>query len=70
MGAGYPEHRKESQRISRETLRNISRSSHRSIDEILESTDQELLAPLARSESFLKLIAGYSRTASFLNAKE
>lgn len=70
MGAGYPEHRKESQRISREALKNISRYSHRNIDEILESTDKELLAPLAQSESFLGLITGYSGTVSFLNAKE
>lgn len=66
MGEGYPEHRKESQRISREKLRNISRYSHRNIDEILQSTDKEILIPLSQSESFLKLIEGYSGTLSFL----
>lgn len=70
MGAGYPEHRKESQRISREKLRNISRYSHRSIDEILRSTEKEILVPLSKLESFLKLIDRYPGTVSLLSAKE
>jgi ribose 5-phosphate isomerase RpiB len=60
MGAGYPGHRKESQRISREKLKNISRYSHKKIDEILELTDQEILVQLARSERFLDVIASNS----------
>jgi ribose 5-phosphate isomerase RpiB len=70
MGAGYPEHRKESQRNSRETLGSISRYSHRNIDAILESTNQELLLPIGHSEGFLELIGDYSNIVSFLSAKE
>ena len=57
MGAGYPEQRKESQKISRDTLRRISNYSHRNISEILAVTDQEILSRLALSENFLKIVA-------------
>ncbi len=59
-GAGYPEHRKESQQISREKLKNISQNSHKKMEEILASTDREILARLGRSERFLDLIANNS----------
>ena len=66
MGAGYPEHRKESQRISREKLKNISRYSHKKIDEILESTDKEILDRLAQSSDFRKTIANSAKGSGML----
>ncbi len=70
MGAGYPDHRRESQRNSREMLGKISVNSHRSIDEILLTTDQRILTPLSQSERFQELITGYAGAASYFNTKE
>jgi ribose 5-phosphate isomerase RpiB len=61
MGAGYPEHRKESQGISRDKLRKISKYTHKDIDEILKSTDKEILAQLAQSNHFMDVIMNHSR---------
>jgi len=61
MGAGYPEHRKESQRISRDKLKKISKYTHKEIDEILKSTDQEVLAQLEQVEPFMEVIRKYSQ---------
>ncbi len=60
MGAGYPEQRKESQKLSRNKLKEISQFTHKSIDEILESTDKNVLAQLAQSDHFLEAIANHS----------
>jgi len=56
MGAGYPEHRRESQRQSRDKLKNISDSTHRNFHEILASTDHEILTLLAQSDEFIKIL--------------
>lgn len=56
MGAGYPEHRRESQRESREKLRELSEKSHKSIYDILASADREILARLAQKDEFIKII--------------
>jgi ribose 5-phosphate isomerase RpiB len=43
LGCGYPEHRKESQRQSRERLKGISRAVHLPFDRIIESIEPEVL---------------------------
>lgn len=60
MGTGYPEQRKESQKQSREKLKKISQYTHKSMDEILESTDKEVLAPIAQTDHFFKAIGNHS----------
>lgn len=59
MGAGYPEQRKESQKRSRDKLKNISQCTHKSMDEILESTDEEVLTQIVQSEDFIKAIENH-----------
>ncbi len=56
MGAGYPEHRKESQKLSRDKLKKISGDTHKSIYEILEISDREILEPLSRMNRFMELV--------------
>lgn len=56
IGAGYPEHRKESQRNSRELLKNISKNAHKSMDEILNNMDREIIDRLSEAEEFCKLL--------------
>jgi len=60
MGAGYPEQRKESQKQSRDKLKKISQCTHKSIDEILESTDKDVLAQLMQSDHFIEAITNHS----------
>ncbi|MFA5635754.1 MAG: RpiB/LacA/LacB family sugar-phosphate isomerase [Anaerovoracaceae bacterium] len=55
-GAGYPEHRKESQKISRETLGEISVNAHRSMDEILKTMNEEILTPISQWDEFGRLL--------------
>ncbi len=56
MGAGYPEQRKESQKRSREKLREISGCTHKNFLEILSSADHEILTPLSHSSEFLEVL--------------
>jgi ribose 5-phosphate isomerase RpiB len=42
-GAGYPEHRKESQEASRKALANISCRTHKTMDEIIKTLDETLV---------------------------
>lgn len=55
-GAGYPEHRKESQKQSREKLKELSKAAHRDMNDILASTDREILAKLSQCDSFRNTI--------------
>ena len=60
MGAGYPEHRKESQKRSRDKLREISLCTHKSIYEMLEKTDRNILLPISQMDPFIDLIGEYA----------
>jgi len=44
-GAGYPPHRQEPQRESRETLARVSQSTHRSMAEILAALPESIVRP-------------------------
>ena len=66
MGAGYPEQRKESQKLSRDKLKNISQCTHKSMNEILESTDKEILAQIAQSDRFIEAIGNHSNSGNDL----
>lgn len=57
IGAGYPEHRKDSQRASREILRNLSLNVHKTMDEILKNVPREILDTLAAHEGLCRLLA-------------
>jgi|AGTN01.3.fsa_nt_gi Ribose 5-phosphate isomerase RpiB len=63
FGAGYPEHRKESQRISRETLKNISTASHKPLEEILRNIDSKITETVFSHKPFIKLISGECKNA-------
>lgn len=60
MGAGYPEQRKESQKTSRDKLKKISKYTHKDIEQILASTDQEIFIQLAQSNNFIEAIRDHS----------
>ncbi len=45
-GAGYPAHRQESQRQSRETLRGVSALAHRTMAEIVAALPDDVLMPV------------------------
>lgn len=45
-GAGYPAHRQESQRQSRETLRSVSALAHRTMAEIVVALPDDVLMPV------------------------
>jgi ribose 5-phosphate isomerase RpiB len=65
-GAGYPEHRKESQRQSRDILKRLSVYTHKAMEDILKSMDRDILASLAQCEEFCRLLAAESRPATNL----
>lgn len=45
FGQGYPERRREPQRVSRELLVGISKTSHRTLDEIVRMLPDEVVVP-------------------------
>jgi ribose 5-phosphate isomerase RpiB len=55
-GVGYPEHRKESQRKSREILCEMSKRFHLSFELILEKTDDEILEKVLRFPGVTEII--------------
>lgn len=56
MGGGYPSSRKESQKQSRELLKGLSKAAHKSLEEILNEVDWELLKPVTEREDFMELL--------------
>lgn len=58
FGAGYPEARKASQKQSRERLQAISNYTHRSMEEILQETDAEILKAIFSYPEFKELVQG------------
>ena len=55
-GKGYPEHRSQSQAVSRKKLENISRASHRPLYEILENIDGNIVKNAGQYPGVAELI--------------
>lgn len=55
-GAGFPAHRQQSQKESRELLGQISVNSHKSIEEILSVMNKSVLTAIAGSKDFMYLL--------------
>lgn len=60
-GGGYPENRQESQKKSREKLSEISNQSHKSMNEILEIIDKDIIGKIFSSKDFCKVITENSQ---------
>ena len=60
-GRGYPLHRAESQQASRELLKGISVSTHRSFDEILKNVDPATLEAVMNHKPFKEFIDKYGK---------
>ena len=60
-GQGYPEHRAESQRESREFLAQVSGVTHREFPDILQALDPEILQPVRKHAPFMECIAQYAK---------
>lgn len=55
-GAGYPAHRREPQQAARKTLETVSRSTHRSMAEIVEALPEEVVKPAFIYPAFRDLL--------------
>lgn len=56
LGQGYPPERRESQASSRQILSRISVLAHRSVAEILEKTDHNILKTIVQNKAFMQAI--------------
>ncbi len=61
MGAGYPEHRKQSQRESREMLKQISAMSHLQMEDILMALDETIIKTIFSAQSFVAAVQKYAK---------
>ncbi|MBP5308511.1 MAG: RpiB/LacA/LacB family sugar-phosphate isomerase [Clostridia bacterium] len=61
MGRGYPEHRSESQRESRNLLKKISANTHKDFAEILKNTDKALIERIFSHTPFKEFIDNYAK---------
>ncbi|MCL2508014.1 MAG: RpiB/LacA/LacB family sugar-phosphate isomerase [Oscillospiraceae bacterium] len=59
-GQGYPLHRSESQRASRDALTEISAVSHRDMSEIFRSLDADILARVRNHRPFIEFMERYA----------
>ena len=59
-GGGYPPHRSESQRASRQTVADISKATHRDMASILRSLDRAILERAFGHRAFADFIAQYA----------
>lgn len=55
-GGGYPEHRREPQRISRSILQKVNSVTHRPMAEIIAALPEDILKPAVTYPGFLKLL--------------
>ncbi|MEW6528240.1 MAG: RpiB/LacA/LacB family sugar-phosphate isomerase [Spirochaetota bacterium] len=55
-GCGYPEHRKESQKQSRQLLKSISCMTHKSMAHIVQVLPEEVVNPVLRYPGFLDIL--------------
>ena len=60
-GRGYPLHRAESQQASRELLKGISVSTHKSFDEVLKNVDPATLDAVMNHKPFKEFIDKYGK---------
>ena len=56
FGIGYPEHRRESQKKSRDLLTAVSRITHRKFSEIVDEIDEAVIRPVLEFPGFLKIL--------------
>ncbi|NCA91655.1 ribose-5-phosphate isomerase [bacterium] len=67
FGRGYPKERSESQRLSRMTLKNISISVHKPMEEILNNMDKSILNTVFAHAPFVELIKGSCKNTALQN---
>jgi ribose 5-phosphate isomerase RpiB len=60
LGCGYPEHRKASQQRSRAILADISKLSHRPLEEIIETIEPAIAVPALTFPGVMEFIRKYS----------
>ena len=56
FGIGYPEHRRESQKKSRDLLTAVSRITHRKFSEIVDEIDDAIIRPVLEFPGFLNIL--------------
>jgi ribose 5-phosphate isomerase RpiB len=56
QGGGYPEHRREAQKASRDTLAEISRVTHKSFSQIIMDMPEDVLRPVVEFPGMKELI--------------
>ncbi len=59
-GAGYPEHRREAQRMSRLLLNKINQVTHREMSEIIDQIPEEVILPVITYPGFIDLLESSS----------
>ncbi len=64
MGAGYPDHRKESQRESRKILTEISAVAHLRIEDILGIIDETVVKTVFSSERFVTALQNQAKNTA------
>lgn len=66
IGAGYPEHRKESQKESRDILKKLSIEAHKSMEEILKTVPAHILERISLNKDFCRLLASTEEGKKYL----
>ena len=61
-GAGYPAHRKEPQRISRNILQQVNAATHRSMTEIIAALPDDVVHPVITYPGFFELMESWAKT--------
>lgn len=69
-GDGYPVHRKLSQQMSRETLSDISRQNHCSMEEIIAGIQSDILLPCLHFPGIMDILKKYAVQKSLVRACE
>lgn len=64
MGTGYPAHRKESQKESRNKLKQISAASHLKIEDILALLDETIIKPVFSAEEFIAALQLHAKNTT------
>jgi hypothetical protein len=65
IGAGYPEHRKESQQESRNRLKQISAASHLKMEDILAVLDETIVKTVFSAKEFIAAVQVHSKNRTF-----
>ncbi|MDZ4133701.1 MAG: RpiB/LacA/LacB family sugar-phosphate isomerase [Dethiobacteria bacterium] len=64
MGAGYPEHRKESQKESRNMLKQISAANHLKIEDSLALLDETIVKTVFSARQFVAAVQAHSKNGA------